>query len=163
MNIVIRQATCGDAAVLAQLARELNIHQQDPTEFFTMEKVLADGFDSDPQFIALLAECDGAAVGYALLVPAYETGWAARGFYLNDLHVTESARRLGIGRALVTAAAAEAKRHGKSYLWWAAKAWNDEARAFYKALGAIEEPVTAHALVFEKFENLAKEGEKFLR
>ena len=81
---------------------------------------------------------------------------------MNDLHVTEGARRLGIGRALVAASAAEAKRRGKSYLWWAARAWNDDARAFYKTLGAIEESVTAHALVFEKFEALAKQGEEVI-
>lgn len=90
MDIVIRQATRADAAVLERLARELNIHQRDPTEFFTLEKVLTDGFGAEPQFIALIAGLAGASVGYALLVPAYETGWAARGSHLNDLHVTGS-------------------------------------------------------------------------
>lgn len=62
----------------------------------------------------------------------------------------------------MAASAAEAKRRGKAYLWWAVKAWNDEARVHYKTLGAIEEPVTAHVLAFENFEDLAEQGEKIL-
>jgi GNAT superfamily N-acetyltransferase len=159
MSLVIRPATPADAAALVPLVRELNAHQQDPTEFFTLERALADWFGPASDCIVLIADLDGAGVGYAMMVPAYESGWAQRGFYLNDLHVTESARRKGIGRALVASAAAEAKHRGRTYLWWAAKDWNEDARGFYKNLGAIEEPVTAHALVFDTFDNLAREGE----
>jgi len=33
---------------------------------------------------------------------------------------------------------------------------------FYKNLGTIEKPVTAHALVFETFEGLVRKGEKLI-
>lgn len=161
-QVRVRALERRDAEGLARLAAELNAHQGDPTEHFTAEAVLRDGFGPEPAFRALVAEADGELLGYALLVPAYETAWAASGYYLSDLHVTESARRRGVGRALVAAAAAEARRQGKSYLWWATRAWNDEAQAFYRRLGAFDEALHAHVLPQMAFEELARHGERLL-
>lgn len=143
---MVRLARPEDAADLARLAAELNAHQGDPTENFPAEVILRDGFGPNAHFVALLAELHGNAVGYALLVPAYETGWGAPGFYLNDMHVTESARRRGVGSALLIAAAEHAVAAGRRYLWWATRAWNVEAQDFYRALGAFDEPLFAHVL-----------------
>lgn len=158
MSLRIRPTSAEDAAAIAALGRELNIHQGDPVEHFTHDAVLRDGFGAEPQFTVLLAELDGVAVGYALFCDAYETGYAARGLYLCDIHVTAAARRKGVGHALITAVAGEAKARGKSFVWWAAKAWNTEAQQFYRSLGAIEEPVVAYALAFDAFEALAAEA-----
>ena len=158
MTLRIRVATADDAAVIAALGRDLNIHQGDPVEHFTREAVLRDGFGAEPQFTVLLAELGGTAIGYALFCDAYETGYAARGLYLCDIPVTAAARRKGVGRALMAAVAGEAKARGKSFVWWAAKAWNAEAQQFYRSLGVIEEPVMAYALAFDAFEELAAEA-----
>ncbi len=160
MPVTVRPAVAEDAPAITALSLELNTHQGDPIEHFTLDAVLRDGFDADPQFHVLLAELDGTPVGYALLTTAYETSFAARGLYLVDILVTASARQHGVGRALMAASAAEAKRRGTTFLWWVSKAWNTDAQAFYRALGAIEEPVVAHALVTERFEELAAEGER---
>ncbi|MEQ9447687.1 MAG: GNAT family N-acetyltransferase, partial [Rhodospirillaceae bacterium] len=157
-QLIVRKAVRRDAPAIAKLGRELNRHQKEPTRYFTLTAILKDGFGRVPQFQCLIAELNGKSVGYALMVPAYETGWAARGLYINDLHVTASARGKGVGRALVAACAAFAKQQKKTFRWWASKSWNKQAQAFYKGLGAIHEPVVAHALTFDSFEALAKEG-----
>lgn len=160
MSLTVRSAVAGDAPAIAAFGLELNAHQGDPTEHFTVDAILRDGFGADPQFTVLLAELDGTPVGYALLSGAYETSYAARGLYLSDILVTQTARKHGVGRALLAAAAAEAKRRGTTFVWWVSKAWNTEAQAFYRELGAVEEPVVAHAIVFDRFEELAAEGER---
>ena len=60
---------------------------------------------------------------------------AAPDLYLDNLGVAPAWRRRGIGRALVEAARQEARRRGCRELWLAAEPDNDEARAFYTALG----------------------------
>ena len=157
MTLRIRAATRDDAASIAALGRELNIHQRDPVELFDEAAVRRDGFGDAPHFEGVIAELDGEAVGYALFHIAYETGQAARGLYMVDLYVREGAQRRGIGRALVAAVARIAKDRGKSFVWWATKDWNTDAQAFYRSLGAIEEPVVAHALFGEAFEALVEQ------
>lgn len=158
MTTVIRRATPADADAVAGLVRQLNAQQGDPTEHFTTETLIRDGFGDDATITVLVAELDVRLVGYALMHVAYESAWAARGLYLADLFVVPDARRRGIGRALIAAAAREARDQERSYLWWASKPWNDEARAFFDALGAVTEPVNAHALTFDAFDALAGEA-----
>lgn len=158
MALRIRPATPEDAVAIAHLARGLNELHRDPIEHFTAEAVLRDGFGESPCFSVLVAEHDGAVVGYALYFDSYEPVYAARGLYLSDLFVDPDARRHGAGRALVAGVVAEARRRGATFVGWVSRAWNAEAQAFYRTLGAIEEPVIAHAVVFDAFAALADEG-----
>jgi ribosomal protein S18 acetylase RimI-like enzyme len=55
--------------------------------------------------------------------------------YLEDLYVRESQRRRGLGRALVEAACERARERGGVYLELGASEGDEEAIAFYEALG----------------------------
>ncbi len=156
MTLHIRAATADDAPTIAELGRELNLHQGDPVEHFTPAAVRRDGFGEAPQFNVLVAERDGRILGYALFCDAYESSYAARGLYLCDLYVRPQARRHGIGRALMAAVASAAKARDKSFVWWASKPWNSGAQAFYRALGARDEPVLAHVISDRALESLAE-------
>jgi GNAT superfamily N-acetyltransferase len=158
MTLRIRSAAPEDAPRLAALVRALNTHEREPLEHFDEAVARRDGFGVSRRYETLVAELDGSVVGYALFHPSYDTAWAATGVYLIDIFVEEGARRRGIGRGLAAAVAAAAKDRGASFLWWCSKPWNAEAHGFYRSLGAIEEPVIAHALVFERFEHLAAEA-----
>jgi len=162
-DLIVRPAVPADAEVLADMVRQLNAHQNDPTQHFNAAAALRDALGPDAAVSALIAELDNVAVGYAFLLPAYESAYAARGLYVADFFITDQARGRGVGRVLVSACAAFAKGQGKTFLWWASKAWNTDAQAFYRKLGAIEEPIMAHALTFAKFTALAEEGERFLK
>jgi GNAT superfamily N-acetyltransferase len=162
MPLRIRLARPEDAPVLAALESELSTHQKDPANRFTSEAVCRDGFGPKGEFVALLAELDGLAVGYALFHDSYETAFAARGIYLCDIYVRSAARRRGIGRALFSAVADEARCRGRSFVWCASKTWNADAHAFYRALGAYAEPVIAHALTGRAFEALAEEADRWV-
>jgi GNAT superfamily N-acetyltransferase len=152
----IRRAVAADAPTLTALIEELNVHQREPTGHVTVESVCRDGFGPRPEFQVLLAELDGEPVGYALYHPSWSTEVGERGFYVYDLYVRDGARGHGAGRALMAALAAQAKAEGRSFLWWSSKAWNRQAQAFYRGLGAIEEDVKSHALFGDAFDTLAQ-------
>jgi GNAT superfamily N-acetyltransferase len=54
--------------------------------------------------------------------------------YLQDLFVAESARNLGLGRALIEAVEREARTAGASRVYWLTKEDNTTARALYDRL-----------------------------
>lgn len=153
----IRPATAADAATLAQLIDELNANQGEAVGQVTAEAVRRDGFGAVPEFAALLAELDGAPLGYALYNPTWSTEDGARGLYLYDLYVRDAARGRGVGRALMVALAHLAHADGRSFLWWNSKDWNRPAQDFYRKLGAAEETVRAHVLAGESLATLLAE------
>jgi GNAT superfamily N-acetyltransferase len=158
MAIAVRKAVPGDVPTIARLGRALARFHGDPTRFFLPAAVRRDGFGKSRQFHVLVAELRGRVVGYALFLDAYEPPYAARGIYLCDIYVLPRARRAGVGRALMAAIAAQAKRRRRTYVWWVSQRWNRDGQRFYRSLGAIAQPVVAHALVFDRFEALAVEG-----
>lgn len=160
MTIAIRMAAVEDAAVIGRLAAELARHQGEPVCRLDAEAVRRDGFGPNRAFDCLLAAWEGKTAGYALVLPWYEPAMAARGLYIADLYVQPDTRGRGLGKALVSAAAAEARRRGFSFVGWLSKPWNDAAHAFYRHLGAIHEPVVAHAVFGDAFEGLAGEEDR---
>jgi len=62
------------------------------------------------QSVVLLAESQGQAVGFTQLYPSFSSVSMARVLVLNDLFVAPTARRLGVGEALLTAAADHARQ-----------------------------------------------------
>ena len=56
--------------------------------------------------------------------------------YLEDLIVTESLRRKGIGKLLIERLIEEAKDKGFKRIVWQVLDWNQPAIEFYKRLGA---------------------------
>jgi GNAT superfamily N-acetyltransferase len=156
----VRRARVDDAEALTRLGQALNTHQGDPSTHFTAEAVRRDGFEGAPRFEAWLAERDGRAVGYALVVPAaYETSYAKAGVFVQDLFVVPEARHRGIGRALLAAVAADARRRGLEFVWWTSRTWNTESHAFFRTLATAEEPVIAFAAFGDEFTRLANEGD----
>jgi GNAT superfamily N-acetyltransferase len=157
----VRRAQPADAEVLATLGRALNVQQGDPNTYFTVEAVRRDGFAEAPKFEAWVAEVNGQPVGYALVVPAaYETSYAKAGVYVQDVFVAPEARQRGVGRALMAAVAADARRRGLEFVWWVSRAWNTEAHAFFRTLATVEEPVIAFAMFGDEFVKLADEGDR---
>ena len=62
--------------------------------------------------VVLVAEIDGAVAGFVQLYPMFSSVRTARTWILNDLFVAEAARRRGVARALLDAAAAFAREDG---------------------------------------------------
>jgi GNAT superfamily N-acetyltransferase len=132
----VRPARPEEAAILAEMANDLNDHVGIHGRPFTAERVLADGFGAEAAFTPLVAELDGEVAGYAFFTFGYDTDIAARAMWLHDIFVKPSARGRGVGHALMAAVAAETMRRGGRALGWSVHSANAGALEFYRRLGA---------------------------
>jgi GNAT superfamily N-acetyltransferase len=155
MAVTVREATTGDAATLVSLVHQFEREEGKSAAKLTVADVLAHGFGEKACFRVLLAEDAGRALGYALFYPSYDAEYAAKGLYLQDLFVLPDARRRGVGRALMAAVARACQAAGGCYLFWNALEANRAGRAFYRRIGAREEPVVTLSLQPEALRRLA--------
>ena len=86
---------------------------------------------------AHLVEVDGQAAAAALWFLNFSTWDGVPGIYLEDLYVRQSARGVGLGKALLGALAKLAVERNCGRLEWSVLDWNEPAIGFYKKLGAV--------------------------
>jgi ribosomal protein S18 acetylase RimI-like enzyme len=132
---MIRAATKADRTLLRELRDEFQ-HELDKPPFLDepWDAVAAEVDDTIRDGIALIAEEDGEALGYALASVVPET--PIRG-HLYDLYVRERARKRGIGRALIADVAAQLREHDVTHLSLDVALANDGARRLYDQLGFL--------------------------
>jgi GNAT superfamily N-acetyltransferase len=134
-EITLRFATAEDAGILLALVRELAIFEKVPDAVLATEADFRrHGFGPEPRFEALLAFVDGRAAGFALFFPNFSTWLGKPGLFLEDIFVSEWARKLGIGRRLMARLAAIAVERGWGRFDFSVLHWNP-ARGFYHRLG----------------------------
>lgn len=140
MAFSIRPALASDAPAVAGLAALFADYLRtlgDQTEFkLNAEAYLRDGFGLQPAFKGLVAEEQGHVIGYLLYHFGYDTDGAFRNLHVVDLYVDSQARKKGVGKALMMAAAGIAREAGSREIFWSVYHANDLATAFYKKLGA---------------------------
>jgi len=91
-------------------------------------------------FFALVAEDkDGVVVGFAHCLMHLNTWDVEPRCYLEDLYVAGSKRGGGVGRALIEAASAEARRLGAKHLYWFTNTGNQTARHLYDRIGTLSD------------------------
>lgn len=143
---LIRPATATDAARLAELGAQtfydtfaVDNTPEDMTAYlsssFSPALQEAELADSGTKF--LIAEIDGAAVGYAKLQsnasPPCVTG--SNPIELCRLYVSQSVIGSGVGAALMQACIDEAKTEGRKTMWLGVWEHNERAQKFYKRWG----------------------------
>lgn len=134
---MIRPATPEDLPVIAELIRALADYERLSHEVVLDESLLRDHlFGARPYAEVVLAEHDGAVVGFALFFHNYSTFLGRPGIYLEDLFVRPEHRGAGHGKALLTHLARLAVERGCGRLEWSVLDWNEPSIAFYKSLGA---------------------------
>jgi GNAT superfamily N-acetyltransferase len=85
---------------------------------------------------ALIAEWDGAPVGFAVWFYSFSTFLGRPSLYVEDVFVDKPARGRGIGKAIFAHLAARALREGCGRMEWSVLDWNAPSIAFYRSLGA---------------------------
>jgi GNAT superfamily N-acetyltransferase len=134
-EIMLRFATAEDAGILLALVRELAVFEKAPDAVSaTEEDFRRHGFGPEPRFEALLAFVGDRPAGFALFFPNFSTWLGKPGLYLEDVFVSEWARKLGVGRRLMARLAAIAVERGWGRLDFWVLHWNP-ARGFYHRLG----------------------------
>lgn len=98
--------------------------------------------------VALLARRAGQPVGFVQLYPMFSSVRTAKTWILNDLFVDPAARRHGVARALLEAAAGFARSDGAAGIALETAQDNAAARALYRAAGWREDATQWYSLDF---------------
>ena len=135
---MIRPATPADVPTILRFVRDLASFEREPDAVRATEPMLAEAlFGATPAAEAVMAELDGAPVGFALFFHNFSTWTGRRGLYLEDLYVKPEARGRGAGAALLRHLAGLALDRGCARFEWSVRDWNAVAIAFYRAMGAV--------------------------
>jgi GNAT superfamily N-acetyltransferase len=133
----LRPATAADLPAVLALVRGLADFEKLPGPDEGAERRFAADFAaSPPRFRLLVAERDGALIGYALYFFTYSTFLALPSLYLEDLFVRPEHRSHGLGRAFLVELARVAVAEGCGRFEWTVLDWNVRAQSFYRSLGA---------------------------
>jgi GNAT superfamily N-acetyltransferase len=133
----IRDATIDDVGLVLGFIRELAEFEREPDAVTATEDDLRRfGFGPERKFRCVIAEWDGAPVGFALFFNNFSTWNGKPGLYLEDLYVRPSERGKGIGKALLKHLARIAVSEGNPRYVWQVLDWNENAIRFYEGLGA---------------------------
>ena len=132
MNIQVRPGTIEDCdtihSFISELADYLGLKEKVQA---TPEDIRRDGFGSNPKFRAILAHDAGKTLGVAIYFFTYSS-WAGRKVLnLHDVIVSNSSRRSGVGRRLLSYLAKEAKKNDCARIDLEVRSYN-EARKFYE-------------------------------
>jgi len=131
-------ATREDIPLIRELILELAKYERAlPGEAPVTEKALADTlFGERPAAEVLIAYLGDEPAGFALFFHNYSTWLGKRGIYLEDLFVRPSARKHGVGFALLRQLARIALERDCGRVDWSVLTWNELAISFYKRIGA---------------------------
>ena len=134
----IREAVPGDLPALYRLLQGKARFDGAEHALTATEAELGDAvFREDPPCRFLVAERDRVLVGFAAWYPVFSTFAAQPGLWMDDLFVESAHRGSGIGRELLKALAAEARRRGCCKLEWSLQVSNARGIAFYEREGAV--------------------------
>ena len=121
-------------ALILELAEyERALPGEAPVTEKDLEKTL---FGKVPAAEVLIAYLGKEPAGFALFFHNYSTWLGKRGIYLEDLFVRPTARKHGVGFALLQALARLAVQRDCGRLDWSVLTWNELAISFYKRIGA---------------------------
>jgi len=156
----IRAARPEEAEEVAALFNAINsLDEGGPVVRMTGAHVLRHLLGPAPLSMLRVADCDGRLAGFATGNIVFDSTRATGGCIVVDLYVRPDLRRRGIGRALMAALAAESRKAGAACLWWGADDGDDEATAFYTAIGAASEGrFEGRILAGAAFDTLAAEA-----
>ena len=159
-EVQIRPALADDAGLILHFIRELAIYEKAESSVQTDEAgIRASLFSADAKAQALICECGGQAIGYAVFFYNYSTWLGRNGIYLEDLYVSPEARGSGAGKALLQHIARLAVEQGCGRFEWSVLDWNTPAIEFYKAAGAVaQDEWTVYRLQGDALQKFAKGG-----
>jgi ribosomal protein S18 acetylase RimI-like enzyme len=131
---MIRRADANDLAALASLFDAYRQFYEQTSDVAGARAFLAERLAKD-ESVVLLAERDGAAVGFVQLYPIFSSVRMGRVWTLNDLYVVPDARRGGVAHALLDAACGFARERGALGLQLETGKDNFAAQKLYRDAG----------------------------
>lgn len=133
-TIQIRQAVLADLDALSALFDGYRQFYQRDSDVAAAKQFLSDRFHHG-ESVVFIAHEGSEPVGFAQLYPSFSSVSLGRIFILNDLFVSESGRRKGVGAQLISASVDFAKTVGAIRLALSTASTNANAQALYEATG----------------------------
>lgn len=130
-----RRAGIDDLDALAALFDGYRMFYRQPSDPALARAFLAARLQRGESAVFIADDGDDAAVGFTQLYPLFSSVRAARVWLLNDLFVAPAARKRGVARALLAAAATFARDDGALGLQLETAPDNHAAQALYRACG----------------------------
>jgi len=158
MDLTVKRFELEDVPAVLGLLREF-AEYEDLVQYLdvTAERIETAFFADGATVEGLVAVTDGSTVGYAFFFPNFASFRGQRGFYLEDIYVTESCRGKGIGEAMLRELSRLAKERGYERIDFVVLDWNTTAIDFYKRHGAEMDHSERHfKFTDDAFRSLAK-------
>ena len=130
--MIIRKARATDIPAIHALIRELAEYEQAPEEVIVTEHdMLNYGFGAHPLFTCYVAEDQNDIIGMALYYIKYST-WKGPCVFLEDIIVTQSRRKEGLGKLLFDQVLSDCRKMNCKRMEWQVLDWNTPAIKFYE-------------------------------
>ena len=158
MPLNIRESIPEDSQTIFDFIMELAIYEKLSNEVKTTVKETREAiFAPNSTVKALICEEEGVAIAYAVYFYSYSTWLGKKGIYLEDLYVSETKRKRGVGKALLKYLARKAIEEDCGRFEWSCLDWNTPSREFYQSFGAVAKlewiGYRLEGLALEKFAN----------
>jgi ribosomal protein S18 acetylase RimI-like enzyme len=134
-RVTVRPAQATDLHQVAQLFDLYRRFYRQPPDLPLAQRFISDRFAKRESVIFVASTGPSAIVGFTQLYPTFCSVSAGPIYVLYDLFVAEASRRLGVARALLTAAHAYARQTGALRLELSTAITNAKAQALYESLG----------------------------
>ena len=135
MSLHIRLAAVADLDTLVPLFDGYRQFYRQASNPDRARSFLAERLSKNESQILLAVDPSGMGLGFTQLYPLFSSVRAVRTYLLNDLFVVGSARRQGVARALLIAAADHARGLGAASLSLYTALDNLPAQALYESVG----------------------------
>ena len=131
----IRESVREDLPALGKLFDEYRQFYQLPTDVQKATAYLEARLGARESVVLIAADEAGQLLGFTQLYPTWCSLLAGPVYVLYDLYVALQARRRGVGRALLKAAAERGQRDGKLRMTLSTAKTNADAQSVYESLG----------------------------
>jgi ribosomal protein S18 acetylase RimI-like enzyme len=131
----VRKATVVDVDAIAPLFDAYRQFYGKAADLGLARRFIAERLERQESIVFIAETNVGGAVGFTQLYPSFSSARAARIYILNDLYVRPDARRLGVGRQLLQAAAEFGRASGAVRLSLSTALTNTPAQKLYESMG----------------------------
>jgi GNAT superfamily N-acetyltransferase len=133
-SVRVQRASPRDLGPVAELFNKYRQFYGSADEPLVVRAFIAERFRANDSVI-YVALVDNAVVGFMQLLPKLSSSSLARDWILNDLYVEQSARRIGVARALIEEAKAFAKAADATKLTLKTGVDNEASQKLYETFG----------------------------
>ena len=133
-DLQVRRATLADIEAIAPLFDAYRQFYHQPGDLDGAQAYLSERLERD-ESVVFFALVDGVPAGFTQLYPIFSSTTMQRAWLLNDLFVAPTARRAGVGRALLERAHAFGHETQAKELMLQTAVDNFPAQRLYESLG----------------------------